>query len=224
MARNCFYLKEPKSKRETVVKLHVHYHAKICKCYSKVKVLPTNWDFKKQKVKHQVAQSTRMNEILNTLKKDAEEAYLSLVDEKIDINNDNLRRRIYDTNEPKETHNLINFFSRHIKTQKQLSKSTLSDYRQTLNTLKKFEKASLVKLSKNIFSMLFEPFKIIAIVNIIINKDKLKTKLKLFLIKTPIIKIEKIDIVKNISGSKILKLLNTLIYPTILNGNRIIIN
>ena len=77
---------------------------------------------------------------------------------------------------------------------------------------------------KNIFSMLFEPFKIIAIVNIIIINVKLKTKLKLFLIKTPIIKIEKIDIVKNISGSKILKLLNILIYPAILNGNRIIIN
>ena len=95
---------------------------------------------------------------------------------------------------------------------------------ESIRILKKFEKASLVKLSKNIFSMLFEPFKIIAIVNIIINKDKLKTKLKLFLIKTPIIKIEKIDIVKNISGSKILKLLNILIYPAILNGNRIIIN
>ena len=155
MARYCFYLKEPKSKRETVVKLHVHYHAKICKCYSKVKVLPTNWDFKKQKVKHQVAQSTRMNEILNTLKKDAEEAYLSLVDEKIDINNDNLRRRIYDTNEPKETHNLINFFSRHIKTQKQLSKSTLSDYRQTLNTLKKFENDSKYKVEFDSIDLLF---------------------------------------------------------------------
>ena len=90
--------------------------------------------------------------------------------------------------------------------------------------LKKFEKASLVKLSKNIFSVLFEPFKIIAIVDNIINEVKLKIKLKLFLMKTPIIKIEKIDKVKKISGSKILKLFIILTYPAILNSNFIIVN
>jgi hypothetical protein len=40
--------------------------------------------------------------------------------------------------------------------------------------LKKFEKASRVKLSKNIFSTLFELFKIIAMVNKIINELKVK--------------------------------------------------
>ena len=39
-----------------------------------------------------------------------------------------------------------------------------------IKILKKFEKASRVKLSKNIFSTLFELFKIIAIVNKIINE------------------------------------------------------
>tara|TARA_B100001109_G_C18813333_1_gene450787 strand:- start:373 stop:717 length:345 start_codon:yes stop_codon:yes gene_type:complete len=76
----------------------------------------------------------------------------------------------------------------------------------SINTLKKFEKASRAKLSKNIFSVLFELFKIMAIVNKIINELKLKIKLKLFLIKTPIIKIENIDKVKKISGSSIFKL------------------
>ena len=68
-----------------------------------------------------------------------------------------------------------------------------------IKILKKFEKGSLVKLSKNIFSVSFELFKIIAIVKRIIAELKLKIKLKLSLIKTPIIKIEKIDKVKNIS-------------------------
>ena len=50
-----------------------------------------------------------------------------------------------------------------------------------IKILKKFEKASRVKLSKNIFSTLFGLFKIIAIVSKIINELKLKIKLKLFL-------------------------------------------
>ena len=43
-------------------------------------------------------------------------------------------------------------------------------------------------------------------VNIIINELRLKIKLKLFLTNTPIIKIENMDKVKKISGSKIFKL------------------
>ena len=81
----------------------------------------------------------------------------------------------------------------------------------TGEVLKKFEKASRVKLSKNIFSTLFEPFKIIAIVSKIINEVKLKIKLKLFFMNTPIIKMEKIDNVKKISGSNIFKLFIILI-------------
>ena len=80
-----------------------------------------------------------------------------------------------------------------------------------INILKKFEKASRLKLPKNIFSALFEPLKIIAIVNKIINELKLKIKLKLFFMNTPIIKIEKIDKVKKISGSNIFKLFIILI-------------
>ena len=81
----------------------------------------------------------------------------------------------------------------------------------SIKILKKFEKASRVKLSKNIFSTLFEPFKIIAIVSKIINEVKLKIKLKLFFMNTPIIKIENIDNVKKISGSNIFKLFIILI-------------
>ena len=72
-----------------------------------------------------------------------------------------------------------------------------------IKILKKLEYVSLKKLSKNIFSGLLELFNIIAIVIRIIIVHKLKIRLKLFLIKTPIIKAEKIDIVKNISGSNI---------------------
>tara|TARA_Y100001958_G_C20968666_1_gene364561 strand:+ start:161 stop:514 length:354 start_codon:yes stop_codon:yes gene_type:complete len=79
---------------------------------------------------------------------------------------------------------------------------------KSMRILKKFEKASRVKLSKNIFSSLFELFKIMATVSKIISELKLNIKLKLFCIKTPIIKIENIDKVKKISGSSIFKLFN----------------
>ena len=81
----------------------------------------------------------------------------------------------------------------------------------SIKILKKLEKASLVKLSKNIFSTLFELYKIISMVNIIINELRLKIKLKLFFTNTPTIKIENIDKVKKISGSNIFKLFIILI-------------
>ena len=83
-----------------------------------------------------------------------------------------------------------------------------------IKILKKFEKLSRVKLSKKIFSVLFGLFNIIAMVNKIINELKLKIKLKLFLVNTPIIKIENIDKVKKISGSNICKLFTILIKST----------
>ena len=76
-----------------------------------------------------------------------------------------------------------------------------------IKILKKFEKASLIKLSRKIFSVIFVEFKIIVITIIMIIVDKLNIKLKLFLINTPIIKILKIEKVKKISGNKIFKLL-----------------
>ena len=98
--------------------------------------------------------------------------------------------------------NFANFLSK-IKFLDELSTNKLET---SIKILKKLEKASLVKLSKNIFSTLFELFKIMAIVNKIINELRLKIKLKLFLINTPIIKIENMDKVKKISGSNIFKL------------------
>ena len=98
--------------------------------------------------------------------------------------------------------NFANFLSK-IKFFDELSTNKLET---SIKILKKLEKASRVKLSKNIFSTLFGLFKIIAMVNKIINELRLKIKLKLFLINTPIIKIENMDKVKKISGSNIFKL------------------
>jgi len=63
----------------------------------------------------------------------------------------------------------------------------------SIKILKKLENLSLTKLSKNIFSVSLVLLKIIAIVITIIKEERLKIKLKLFLVKTPIIKIVNID-------------------------------
>ena len=98
--------------------------------------------------------------------------------------------------------NFANLLSR-IKFFEELSTNKLEI---SIKILKKLEKESLIKLSKNIFSTSFELLKIIAMVNIIISELKLKIKLKLFFINTPNIKIKNIDKVKKISGSNIFKL------------------
>ena len=63
-----------------------------------------------------------------------------------------------------------------------------------------------MKLSKNILSSLLGFVKIIEIVTIIIKDVRLNIRLKLFLMKTPTIKIKKIDKDKKISGNIIYKL------------------
>ena len=98
--------------------------------------------------------------------------------------------------------NFANFLSK----MKFLDELSTNKLETSIKILKKLEKASLVKLSKNIFSSLFELFKIMAMVNIIINELRLKIKLKLFFTNTPIIKIENMDKVKKISGSNMFKL------------------
>tara|TARA_Y100000816_G_C25707687_1_gene373664 strand:- start:114 stop:422 length:309 start_codon:yes stop_codon:yes gene_type:complete len=77
----------------------------------------------------------------------------------------------------------------------------------SINTLKKLEKVSLIKLSRKILVSSVGEFKIINIVITNITEDKLKTKLKLLFKNTPIIKIKKIDKVKKISGNNMFKLL-----------------
>ena len=94
----------------------------------------------------------------------------------------------------------------------------------SIKILKKFEKESLVKLSKNIFSSLFGLLKIIAIVNKIIREVRLKIKLKLFFVKTPIIKMLKIDKVRKISGNSMLKLFIIFLIFQIFNSDFVIIN
>ena len=140
MARYNLYLKNKKSKKETYILIYISYHSKFCKLNTGLKILANNWNFKKQRVKPQSSKSNEVNRILVSLLNTAEKTYLSLVDQGIYITNDLLKQQFKSNTTPQKKLDIFNFFDNHIKTQKQLAKSTLSDYRQTLNTLKEFEK------------------------------------------------------------------------------------
>lgn len=83
----------------------------------------------------------------------------------------------------------------------------------SISNLKKFENGSLIKLLENIFSTELSVLNITTKVIIKIIIVKLKIILKLFLIKTPAIKVIKMEIDRKISGNKIFKLL--IIFPSL---------
>ena len=155
MARYNFYLKDKKAKKETSIILYVSYNSKFCKISTGLKILPSNWNYKKQNVKPQVSKSSEINNILSNFIKDVEKVYLTLVNENVFITNDLIKNRFKSHITPKKEIDLFNFFDSHISAQKQLSKATISDYRQTLNTLTLFEKNTKYDVSFETINLTF---------------------------------------------------------------------
>ena len=155
MARYNLYLKNKRTSNKTSILLCISYHSKFCKLYSGLKIKPSNWNDKKQIVKAQSTKSTEINKILNTLLDTAEKTYLSLVNEGVYITNDLIKQRFKVNTTPQKKLDLFSFFHNHIETQKQLAKSTLSDYRQTLNTLIEFQRVTKYKVDFNSINLTF---------------------------------------------------------------------
>ena len=140
MANFNYYLKTKELKKEAPIRLHITYNSKECKVYTGLKSNSKHWNSRTQEVKHQVIQSTEKNKRLRQFKQQAENTYLQLVNEKVEITNSLLKERIYEIIEPKKTYNFFEFFEEYITNQKELAKSTLTDYNQTLSTIRLFEK------------------------------------------------------------------------------------
>ena len=155
MASYNFYLKNRYSNKETPVLLYISYNSTFCKISTGLKILPKKWNHKKQKLKAQSSKSTETNNILNNILAQAETTYLSLVNEGIYITNEILKKRFKHDITPIKKLNFFTFFEKHIKTQKQLAKSTLSDYRQTLNTLIEFQRVSKYNVDFNSINLTF---------------------------------------------------------------------
>ncbi len=155
MARYNFYLKDKKSKKETSIILYVSYNSKFCKISTGLKILPKYWNYKKQSVKPQVAKSTEINNRLSKFLEEIENTYLSILNENIFITNDIIIDRFRNDTNPKVELDLLNFFESHISAQKQLAKSTISDYRQTLKSLTLFQKSTKYNVSFDSINLTF---------------------------------------------------------------------
>ena len=155
MARYNFYLKDKKSKKETSIILYVSYNSKFCKISTGLKILPKYWNHKKQSVKPQVAKSTEINNRLSKFLEEIENTYLSILNENIFITNDIIIDRFRNDTNPKVELDLLNFFESHISAQKQLAKSTISDYRQTLKSLTLFQKSTKYNVSFDSINLTF---------------------------------------------------------------------
>ena len=155
MARYNFYLKDKKAKKETSIILYISYNSKFCKISTGLKILPKHWNYKKQNVKPQVTKSSEINNRLSNFLEEIEKTYLSILNENIFITNDIIINRFKSDITPKEELDFFNFFDSHISAQKQLAKSTISDYRQTLNTLTIFQKITKYNVSFNSINLSF---------------------------------------------------------------------
>ena len=155
MARYNFYLKDKKAKKETSIILYISYNSKFCKISTGLKILPQHWNYKKQNVKPQVTKSSEINNRLSNFLEEIEKTYLSILNENIFITNDIIINRFKSDITPKEELDFFNFFDSHISAQKQLAKSTISDYRQTLNTLTIFQKITKYNVSFNSINLSF---------------------------------------------------------------------
>ena len=147
MANFNFYLKNKELSKESPVRLHITYNSKECKLYTGLKSNGKNWNPRTQEVKNSVIQSTEKNKRLRQFKQQAESVYLQLVNEKIEITNSLLKEKIKESIEPKKTYDFFEYFEEHIENSKHLAKSTLSDYNQTLQTVKNFEKETKYRVT-----------------------------------------------------------------------------
>ena len=147
MANFNYYLKTKELKKEAPIRLHITYNSKECKVYTGLKSNSKNWNSRAQEVKHQVIQSTEKNKRLRQFKQQAENVYLQLVNNNAEITNNLLKEKIQEIIEPKKVYNFFEYFEEHIEGNKQLVKSTLSDYNQTLQALRHFEKEIKYKVT-----------------------------------------------------------------------------
>ena len=156
MAAINFYLKVPKSTTQTRVYLQTLYQGTKCKYTTKLKTKPKDWNFKKQEVKTtHYSGYQEINTLLNKIKREAEKCYNNLLIEDTPFTPYAFRSRLdLALNKPNKIE-FFEFFEEYITNQKQLAKSTITDYNQTLNTLRLFQKETKYKVVFNSINLEF---------------------------------------------------------------------
>ena len=136
-----FYLKDPTSSKETRIYLQTLYAGKKCKYTTELRVLPAEWNFKKQIIKEtNRSRNHKLNRRLNEIKSNASDCYNNLIGSDMPFTPVNFRTALHNSLHQSKMIEFFEFFENHIKNQKELAKSTITDYNQTFSTFKLFEK------------------------------------------------------------------------------------
>ena len=135
-----FYLKDPKSTKQTRIYLQTSNRGRKYQFTTPYKITPKYWNNKKNEVKSaHYSGYQEINKGLHKIKLITEKCYHNLINEdKFNRVNfkDCILRSLYKT----DTIEFFEFFEEYITNQKELAKSTITDYNQTLSTLRLFEK------------------------------------------------------------------------------------
>ena len=140
MASINFYLKDPKSTTQTRIYLQTLYRGKKFKFTTPYKITPKFWNKNKNEVKSaHYSGHQEINKGLHKIKLIAERCYHNLINED-KFNRVNFKEYITNSIYKPDTIEFFEFFEEYITNQKELAKSTLTDYNQTLSTIRLFEK------------------------------------------------------------------------------------
>ncbi|MGZ3862509.1 MAG: site-specific integrase [Bacteroidia bacterium] len=152
MAQVNFYLKNPKSKNETLIFLYFSYNKKRFKYSTGELIHPKHWNFEDQKVKKSVSGSFEMNNSFERLEEEVKKAYRDAIHYNKPITNEYLRTHLDKQINP-EAHREKDFFE-YYDDFVELQKST-----KTKATIQKYnacKKHLLAFQSQKRFTILFE--------------------------------------------------------------------
>ena len=135
-----FYLKDPNSSKETRIYLQTLYAGTKCKYTTKLRALPDEWNFKKQRVKSTNRSSnSKLNRELQRIENSASICYNNLITGGTQFTPENFRLALDNSLHQTKSIEFFEFFENYIINQKELAKSTNTDYNQTFSTLRVFE-------------------------------------------------------------------------------------
>ena len=139
MATAKFYLKDVKSTKKTLINLVFHYDNKRMKYSTKISIEPNNWNNRSQKIKPQVAQSSKLNSKLGEIEEKIYDVYNSIKLNNGTPNKKTLKQRLdIELNRDKKE-DFFSYADNYINQQFELKNSTRKDYNRTISVLREFE-------------------------------------------------------------------------------------
>ena len=145
MATVKYYPKDQKVNR-SVLRLHFNYNGKVLKYSTKINIELRLWDKNRHRMKSQAMNSYEINKTLSDIENTIMSIYRHAVSNNLQIDNIYLRDKLDVKLNRVEKEDFFNYWEKYLEQKSELAKSTKSDYRQCLNTIKGFEKQSKYRI------------------------------------------------------------------------------